>query len=379
MLACGDSKRNVNAFEQGAKCDREVGDLKDYWRCTVTSAMYRKNGGIFSVGILLAIGLSILVLTTEIASAEGAPDLAILDITWSPTNIGAGNYVSFTATIKNQGSGNAGSFYVYWYIDGSKVDEDYVSSLGAEATTQVSFGWTATAGSHTIKAIADATGTVSETSEENNELSETFYVTPVVTPTLAPKTPTPTPTPKTPTPMPKITPAATLTPVLKIPTPTPSTISVKSASASLHGEKTDVVLGEDILLKLSAVNLITKPKMHVQVIIIPPSGMSVTSSEFSKSGAGQFTSNYELEPGDGKDIEVRIKSNQVGDFNVNGRIVYYFGDEKDKAEDYTLNLPVKVRKEPVDSAQNVQKPIPGFGVVIVIIGLSFAVFLKRRR
>lgn len=168
--------------------------------------------------------------------------------------------------------------------------------------------------------------------------------------------------------------------------PTPATTSdtsgqsSKSASVSLHGEKTDVVLGEDILLKLSAVNLITKPKMHVQVIIIPPSGMSVTSSEFSKSGAGQFTANYELEPGDGKDVEVRIKSNQVGDFNVNGRVVYYFGDEKDKAEDYNLNLPIKVRKEPIDSAQNMQKVIPGFTPIFAIIGLlATAYFFRNRR
>jgi hypothetical protein len=101
--------------------------------------------------------------------------------------------------------------------------------------------------------------------------------------------------------------------------------SVSTASVQLHGEKTDVVLGEDILLKLSAVNLITKPAMHVQVIIIPPSGMSVTSSAFAKSGAGQYTTTYELEPGTGKDIEVAIRSNQVGDFDVNGRIIYYFG------------------------------------------------------
>jgi hypothetical protein len=147
----------------------------------------------------------------------------------------------------------------------------------------------------------------------------------------------------------------------------------KSASFSLHGEKTDVVMGEDILLRLSAVNLITKPKMRVQVIIIPPSGMSVTSSEFSKSAAGQFTANYQLEPGDGKDIEVRIRSNQVGDFNVNGRIIYYFGDDKEKAEDQTLNLPIKVRKEiGSDTAQaqtSAQKSTPGFELFIAISGL----------
>jgi len=152
----------------------------------------------------------------------------------------------------------------------------------------------------------------------------------------------------------------------------------KSTSVSLHGEKTDVVMGEDILLKLSAVNLITKPKMHVQVIIIPPSGMSVTSSEFSKSAAGQFTANYQLEPGDGKDIEVRIRSNQIGDFNVNGRIIYYFGNDKEKAEDQTLNLPIKVRKEIASTQEPVGKSTPGFEGVFGISGLLFVLVLIKR-
>jgi hypothetical protein len=163
----------------------------------------------------------------------------------------------------------------------------------------------------------------------------------------------------------------------------PSGQSSRSASVSLTGEKTDVVLGEDILLKLSAVNLITKPKMHVQVIIIPPSGMSVTSTEFSKSGTNQFTANYELDPGDGKDIEVKIKPNQIGDFNVNGRIIYYFGDEKEKAEDHTLPLPIKVRKEPGQTAPvgsaDVPAKAPGFGGGIAIIGILFiAIYIRKR-
>ncbi|HPS89915.1 MAG TPA: hypothetical protein PLC35_08095, partial [Methanosarcina vacuolata] len=83
-----------------------------------------------------------------------------------------------------------------------------------------------------------------------------------------------------------------------------------SASVDLHGEKTSVLKGEDILLKLSAVNFITKPTMHVQAIIIPPSGMSVSSSEFVESGAGQYTTTYDIEPGKGRDIEVRIAANQ---------------------------------------------------------------------
>lgn len=123
-------------------------------------------------------------------------------------------------------------------------------------------------------------------------------------------------------------------------------ISVNNSEAPvlLYGEKTDVVLGEDILLKLSAANLINKPPMTVQVLIYAPSGMSVTSSEFAKSAAGIYTMNYILNPGDAKYIEVIVKSNQIGSFNIKGRIVYYFED-KSVAVDQILILPVRVRSK----------------------------------
>lgn len=116
-----------------------------------------------------------------------------------------------------------------------------------------------------------------------------------------------------------------------------------TASVQLYGEKTKVVMGEDIVLKLSAVNVITKPSMTVQVIISPPSGMSVTSAGFETSGAGQYTTTYTVDPGAGKDIEVRIKPNQPGDFEVKGRVVYYFGKDRKNKKDQTLSLPFKVR------------------------------------
>lgn len=146
-----------------------------------------------------------------------------------------------------------------------------------------------------------------------------------------------------------------------------------SASVDLHGEKTQVVSGEDILLKLSAVNIITKPVMHVQVIIIPPSGMSVSSSAFVQSGAGQYTTTYELEPGQGRDIEVRIETNQPGDFNVEGRVVYYFGEDTENAEDYTLNLPIKVETKSYPAEES----LPGFRLTSLVFILVAAFILKR--
>jgi len=173
------------------------------------------------------------------------------------------------------------------------------------------------------------------------------------------------------------------------PTPKPMNGNAQTASVHLHGEKTDVVMGEDILLKLAAVNLITKPTMHVQVIITPPSGMSVTSSEFVQSGAGLFTASYEIEPGVGRDIEVRMRSNQVGDFVVNGRIVYYFGGDMDDAEDHTLTLPITVRagaeagvgagvERTTGTSGSEGSSTPGFAAVVAVIGL-LAVYLRRKR
>ena len=119
--------------------------------------------------------------------------------------------------------------------------------------------------------------------------------------------------------------------------------------------------------------------MTVQAILYPPSGMSVTSSEFVKSGAGIFTTTYTLNPGDGKDIEVRIKSNQVGDFDVKGRIVYYFGDDKKSTKDQTLTLPIKVRKG-IDIQTPVPVPTtPGFEIIIGIVGVLFVMLLKKKR
>lgn len=98
-------------------------------------------------------------------------------------------------------------------------------------------------------------------------------------------------------------------------------------------------------------------------------GMSVTSSEFVMSGADIYTTTYELEPGKGRDIDVRIKSNKIGDFDVKGRIVYYFGDYLETKEDHTLTLPIKVREEEPDEGQKLsddsgESRSPGFEAFI---------------
>jgi len=134
--------------------------------------------------------------------------------------------------------------------------------------------------------------------------------------------------------------------------PSPSPISVpgvpqelRMISVHLYGQKTQVTVDEDVILELSAINLITNPTMTVQLILQVPPGMSVTSTAFVEAGAGQYTATYAVEPGYARQIEVHIRANQSGSFNIVGYLAYYLGVDKSTAEYRTVNMPVKVATE----------------------------------
>lgn len=127
---------------------------------------------------------------------------------------------------------------------------------------------------------------------------------------------------------------------------------------------------------LSVVNLIDKPIMHAQVILVPHSGTSVTSSQFVQSGGGQYTAVYDINPGMGKNIDVNIVANQVGNFNVIGRVHYYFGDDKTDAEDYPLDLLIQA-SDPQPTPTPIPRPIPDLGAASLVFIIMTVLILKR--
>jgi len=108
------------------------------------------------------------------------PDLAVPDIL-VPADPIAGQPVDFTVSVENQGDSATaawGSFTVACYMDGggTPFDTDTISGLDAGASTSAHCGWTATEGSHTVRAVVDTAGAIPELDEDNNERSETFAV-----------------------------------------------------------------------------------------------------------------------------------------------------------------------------------------------------------
>jgi uncharacterized repeat protein (TIGR01451 family) len=107
--------------------------------------------------------------------AAGTPDLVITEISLSPPEPSLGNEVTITAAIKNQGDANAKSTLMTCYLDDTILSTRTVETLDAGITATVAFTWTATGGSHTIKAIADVNEALAESDENNN--SSTYSLT----------------------------------------------------------------------------------------------------------------------------------------------------------------------------------------------------------
>jgi len=137
----------------------------------------------------LIAGLLMLGFLGVIVSAQ--PDLVIADIATVPATPIAGEPTSILATIENVGSHGTGlPFYVTFEVDGREIDAVLVSRrLDAGEAATATTSWTAVAGPHTLRVLADDPfDRVSEIDERNNDTSKLIQVTlsSVATETLSP-------------------------------------------------------------------------------------------------------------------------------------------------------------------------------------------------
>ncbi len=109
--------------------------------------------------------------TTTFVDRSPDTDLIIEGISCTPAIPLVGDKVTITSTIKNVGPGQTSPFYVAYYIDNNRLDSVYVNQINAGATVTNTITWTATGGTHTIRAFIDCNNSIFETNETNNEMS----------------------------------------------------------------------------------------------------------------------------------------------------------------------------------------------------------------
>jgi PGF-CTERM protein len=148
--------------------------------------------------------------------------------------------------------------------------------------------------------------------------------------------------------------------------------------------RTAINKGEDAIFTLSAVNPIGNPSMTVQLILKPPSGVSVTSTSFAKGASGIYTCTQSIESGDNvRSIEVRLTGNQAGTHEIESEVYYQFeGSPKSPTRYETLTLVVD-EPNPIyadSESEDRENDLPGFEAVSAVAGvLLVALLIKRRR
>jgi hypothetical protein len=154
---------------------------------------------------------------------------------------------------------------------------------------------------------------------------------------------------------------------------------------NLYGQRTDVLIGDEVILILSVVNPITSPgDLVVQLTLRIPSGWSVTSTEFSTATTGLATAVYRVEKGAQRHISVSLRANEPYQGQITGNIDYYV--EGDEAKHHTeSNLPVVAQKEALkegsdsDASEGSRRGTPWVivGVVLGVISAAGYVVSKR--
>ena len=117
-----------------------------------------------------------------VAASFGTPqiyaDLSVAALSSDASAYDAGDAITITAAIRNQGLRTAVGFYVALTSPDLTTQTKYVSSLAVGGTTNVTFTYTASQYTSdktiTVTAIADSSGAVAESDESNNTRTASF-------------------------------------------------------------------------------------------------------------------------------------------------------------------------------------------------------------
>ena len=116
--------------------------------------------------------------TVNVSLSKPTPtaDLTIQSISYTPADPATGDIVSIIATVENEGSGDASSSYLAYYVDGNLLNTIALNAIEAGGTVTRKMNWQATGGTHIVEVAADYHDSVWETSESNNKITATISI-----------------------------------------------------------------------------------------------------------------------------------------------------------------------------------------------------------
>lgn len=169
-------------------------------------------------------------------------------------------------------------------------------------------------------------------------------------------------------------------------------VSDQELSVSVTGSQTFVSVGEEAQVQFSLVNYLTNEAITAQLVLLTPSGVSVTGVSGAQEGSGQYVAVTDLDPGRSSSITVDLTANEPGEFTVTGRVVYTTagGEEGERSlDDVTITASADSSSaESGDGSTGEDSEddgddgggggMPGFGVGTAVSGVVGGVAVLRR-
>jgi subtilase family serine protease len=109
-----------------------------------------------------------------LAFSVTAPDLVVSAIDWLPADPAAGDKITFTVRITNQGDEKTGNSRLELFIDDATRGRHLIPPLEPGSSVNDTFPWTAAYGRHSIRAAADVLAQADERDETNNTREAVF-------------------------------------------------------------------------------------------------------------------------------------------------------------------------------------------------------------
>jgi hypothetical protein len=121
--------------------------------------------------------------------------------------------------------------------------------------------------------------------------------------------------------------------------------------------------------------------MNIQTILKIPSGLAVSSAAFAHAGGGQYTASSTVRPGEMRQISASILPTNLGEYEIGGELIYYFGDDKSSGDIRRINIPLTVAENEDNDEELIEvegKAKAACGPTIISI-LSVIPFIILRR
>ncbi|TKX35060.1 PKD domain-containing protein [Halorubrum sp. CGM5_25_10-8B] len=149
----------------------------------------------------------------------------------------------------------------------------------------------------------------------------------------------------------------------------------ESVALDLTSEQSVVQPSDEILVLFSVSNKMPDQEIDVKLNLnLPGSGVSISGVDGTSLASRSSTEYVNVGPGEETNIQVRIQTNDPGEYSISGDAVYYVGGENSSDRRTSSVGPIEVTVESTSTASD----LPGFGFMMTFLVLLIVSVSLRR-